>query len=297
MRLAGQWQREIVAGVRHAVLGGGGIGALLAAALARSGAEVVLLLRAESAASYGGRLQVESVVLGEFEVDVPAAPRLVRGVDVLWVAVKATALESALALAPPEVVADAVVVPLLNGVDHVAALRCRYRYVVAAAIRVESERVSRGLIRQTSPFLRIDVAGADQVCGAVRDSGIDCRTRDDETTLLWEKLVFLAPIALATTAFEAPLGGVRDEPAFSGCRVEAASAARASGAEIDLDSIRVLHEGAPGEMRSSMQRDLDAGREPELAAIAGPILRLGREHGFPTASTEFLAERIRTRLK
>ena len=56
---------------------------------------------AETSAAYPGRIRVESAVLGDFEVDVPAASVLDREVDVLWVATKATQLESALALAPP----------------------------------------------------------------------------------------------------------------------------------------------------------------------------------------------------
>jgi hypothetical protein len=44
----------------------------LLGALARSGAQVVLLLRPESVYRYDGRLRVESVVLGDFEVDIPA---------------------------------------------------------------------------------------------------------------------------------------------------------------------------------------------------------------------------------
>jgi 2-dehydropantoate 2-reductase len=242
-------------------------------------------------------LRIESVVLGDFEVDVPVAPTLEEGVDVVWVAVKATQVGSALALAPPEVVGDAVVVPLLNGVDHVDELRRRYRNVAAGAVRVESERAAPGLIRQRSPFLRVDIAGPEHVCAALRDAGLDCRVREDETTLLWDKLVFLAPIALTTSAFDAPLGIARDEPAFLGCREEAATAARSAGARIEIDSIRQLHEAAPAEMRSSMQKDVDAGREPELDAIAGPILRSGQEHDFPTRSTEFLAERIRKRVR
>ena len=51
----------------------------------------------------------------------PAAAKLDRDVDVLWVTPKAPALEAALALAPPEQVGEAVVIPFLNGVDHVAA--------------------------------------------------------------------------------------------------------------------------------------------------------------------------------
>ena len=64
--------------MRHAVLGVGGIGGLLAGALARSGGEVVLLLRPATLSRFGRRLRVESVVLGEFEVEVDAVSELDR---------------------------------------------------------------------------------------------------------------------------------------------------------------------------------------------------------------------------
>jgi 2-dehydropantoate 2-reductase len=281
--------------VRHAVLGAGGIGGLIAGALARSGAEVTLLLRRESLEAYPGRLRVESVVLGDFEVGVPASAELDRSVDVLWVATKATQLDQALSLLPPEVVGEGVLVPLLNGVDHVERLRSRYPSVVASAIRVESERAGPGLIRQKSPFLRVDMAGAEEVQAALRRAGVECYPRDDEATLLWEKLAFLAPIALATTAFDATVGAVRDEPTFIGCRTEAISAARCAGATIDAESIQRLHDAAPAEMESSMQKDVAAAREPEVDAIAGPIVRIGEERGFLTNSTKTLIDQVTTR--
>jgi len=48
----------------------------------------------------------------------------------------------------------------------------------------------------------------------------------------------------------------------------------------------------PDDMRSSMQKDIAAGREPELDAIAGPVLRRGRERGIPTPAVEELVRRI-----
>jgi ketopantoate reductase len=84
--------------LRHAVLGPGGIGALVAAALARAGREVVLLIRPQSLRSYPGRIQIESVVLGSFAVDVDAESQLDREIDVLWVTPKAIVLDAALGL-------------------------------------------------------------------------------------------------------------------------------------------------------------------------------------------------------
>jgi hypothetical protein len=46
-------------------------------------------MRADALERYGGRLIVESAVLGDFDVSVRAAPGLEEEVDVLWVATKA----------------------------------------------------------------------------------------------------------------------------------------------------------------------------------------------------------------
>jgi 2-dehydropantoate 2-reductase len=282
--------------MRHAFLGAGGIGGLLAATLARADEACVLLFRPESLAGYGGRMTVESVVLGDFDVDIPASSRLDRDVDVLWVTVKATQLENALALAPGERVGDAAVIPLMNGVDHVALLRNRYRTVVAGAIRVESERLSPAHIRQRSPFLRVELAGAEPVAAELGSAGIDCHLRDDECSLLWDKLAFLAPIALATTALNAPLGTIRDDERYNGCRREALAIARAEGAQVDEAALFSLQQTAPSETRSSMQKDVAAGREPELDAIAGPILRGSSRHAIPVPSTKELVSLITGRL-
>jgi ketopantoate reductase len=215
--------------MRHALVGAGGIGGLLGAALARTGADVVVLMRAETAARYGGRLMVESAVLGDFDVSVPAATVLEGHVDVLWVTTKAMHLEPALALAPAEIVGDGIVIPLLNGVDHVELLRARYRNVVPGTIRVESERIDTGRIRQSTPFVRVELAGAAAVAAELSGAGIECRVRDDELSMLWEKLVFLAPVALATTALDGPLGVIRDVRATGLARTRCSRSPARSG--------------------------------------------------------------------
>ena len=54
----------------------------------------------------------------------------------------------------------ALVLPLLNGLDHVATLRERFspESVVAGTIRVEADRPQPGVVVHSSPFLRIDMA-------------------------------------------------------------------------------------------------------------------------------------------
>jgi 2-dehydropantoate 2-reductase len=115
------------------VLGAGGVGGLIAAALARAGQDVVLLMRPDGLARHPGRLQIESAVLGSFTVPVRAAADLDEVVEVLWVTTKATGLQESLAAATPAMVGNALVVPLLNGLDHVERLRRRYPQISAGA--------------------------------------------------------------------------------------------------------------------------------------------------------------------
>jgi Ketopantoate reductase PanE/ApbA C terminal len=101
-------------------------------------------------------------------------------------------------------------------------------------------------------------------------------------------------VSAADTALDAPLGAVRDDERYNGCRNEAI--ARAEGAEVDEAALFALQQAAPSEMRSSMQKDAAGGREPELDAIAGPILRGSRRHTIPVPSTEELVRLVTTRL-
>lgn len=282
--------------MRHAILGAGGIGGFIGAALARSGQEVVLLMRPSTLARYDGRLAVESAVLGDFAVQVPAVSQLERECDVLWVTTKAMALSSALAeLGPPDELVAVAVIPLLNGVDHMAVLRERYRNVVAAAMRVESERTPDGSIRQLSPFARVELAGCEPVAAELQSAGLETRVVHDELALLWNKLAFLAPVALATTALDATFGAVRDDGRYLGCQEEVLAVADAVGARVDVEGLRALQQSVPDAMRSSMQKDVAAGREPELDAIAGPILRGGERRGISVPRTEELSRLVAAR--
>lgn len=132
--------------MRHAVFGAGGVGGLVGGALAKAGEPVTLLVRPDRRGLYPERLSVQSEAFGNFETPVRVADRLDEWFDIVWITVKATALEPALGTIPPEELGDGVVVPLLNGVDHVEQLRDRYGAgrVLPGTIRVEAEKIGPG---------------------------------------------------------------------------------------------------------------------------------------------------------
>jgi 2-dehydropantoate 2-reductase len=296
-----------LAGLRVAVLGPGGVGGLLAGLLARAGASVTCLAGADTAAAIDRQgLRIDSGRFGNFTVPVRTAERLSEPVDVCLVTVKATQLDAALERLPSEVLGGALVVPLLNGVEHVALLRQRYprAAVVAATIRVESTRMAPAQIRHDSPFASIELAAghglrerADQLAHALEQAGVDVRLGDDENAILWGKLNFLAPLALLTTDEGAPAGVVRERRRQDLVAVvnEVAAVARADGAPADAQSVLQFFDQVPASMQSSMQRDAAAGRPTELDAIGGAVIRRAAGHGIPVPVTARLVEQLRAR--
>lgn len=292
-----------------AILGPGGVGGLLAAALTRAGADVTVVAR-ESTAELIARdgIEVESVVLGDFTARPAVVAQLAEPVDVLIVATKAAALEQALARVDAS--APALVVPLLNGFDHMALLRERFGARVAAGtIRVQADRPAPGRVVQGGRFLFVELASDEAalrsplaaLSAALTDAGVENRLSDDkgEARILWGKLVRLNTLACMTAAYDAPFGAIRSDPArwaeLTACVHEGVAVARAEGADIDpavvFGEFEVLHDG----FGTSMQRDVAAGREPELDAIAGAVLRAGARHGIACPTVAVLAARIAER--
>jgi 2-dehydropantoate 2-reductase len=290
-----------------AVVGAGGVGGLLGAVLARAGHRVVYVARPDTATTLNsGGLSVRSAQFGEFRMPATAVPRLAGPADVCLVAVKATSLDAALAGVPARALGEGLVLPLLNGVEHMAVLRARFpaAQVVAGAIRVESTRVAAGRIEHTSPFCLIEVASdtaprerVDALAAQLRQAGLDVTVRDHETALLWDKLAFLAPLALLTTHADAPAGVVREQRRADLETVigEVAAVARAAGARVDPATILGMFDRVPAGMKSSMQRDAEANRPTELDAIGGAVLRAARRFGIDTPVTARLVEDLRAR--
>jgi 2-dehydropantoate 2-reductase len=296
-----------------AVLGPGGVGGLIAGLLERAGTPVVVVAREATVEAISERgLRVDSVSFGEFVVHPRAVARLEEPVDVLIVATKASGLQTALrridgrsSIGQPK-----LVLPLLNGLDHIAVLRERFGEdpVLAGTIRVEADRPEPGVVVHTSPFLLVDMASHDPAARAgmealeqlLKDAGVPVRVLESEAQVMWSKLVRLNALACTTSAFDKLLGEIRSTPelrtALVGAIEEGCAVGRAEGAD-DVDPATALGELelAHDTLGSSMQRDIAAGREPELDAIPGSVLRAAARHDIPCPTIERLVAMIAAR--
>ncbi|HKD83326.1 MAG TPA: 2-dehydropantoate 2-reductase [Terriglobales bacterium] len=285
--------------MKHAVLGVGAIGGLIGVALVSAGEDVTFIVRAEKAADYPDHLTLEQPT-DSITVAAPAVTKLTDSVDVLWIATKAYQLESALLSvnAIPR-----LIVPLLNGVDHIALLRSRFGHdrVIPATIAVEADRTAQDRFVQRS-MVRLSLAASGRALlsslfATLQERlGFICRFVENEQTLLWTKLCFLAPFALASSASGKNKGDIISDPEWKSTLystiAEATAVAKAYGAEIDATAIQTILDTSPDTMRSSMLKDLIAGRQPELDAIGGPIVRGGEKFHIPTPMTKRLIAEI-----
>jgi 2-dehydropantoate 2-reductase len=284
-----------------AILGVGGVGGFIAGALEHAGTRVTVVAREETAATLAANgLVVESVRLGDFRAHPDVATRLRVDGMTLVVATKATGLAAALDRIEGQ---PALVVPLLNGLDHLTVLRERFENVAAASIRIEADRPETGHIVHTSPFLRVDVAPrtppVETFAATVRAADVAVDVYDSEPRVMWGKLVRLNAIALATSAWDEPIGPILADPErYAEIRAaveEAAAVATADGAPMDPEDTMSEIDALHPTLKSSMQRDIAAGREPELDAIAGSVLRAASRHGVDCPAIERLASRVAER--
>jgi 2-dehydropantoate 2-reductase len=306
-----------VAGVtrrrRIAVLGLGGIGGMVAV---RTGALCVGTERAVAAIRARGltlATGAESTV-----VHPEAVARLERPVSLLVVAVKSRSLEAALDRVAPGALDGAVILPLLNGLEHVDEIRGRLAAshgpsatvaVAAGSIaRVEAYSPEPGVVVQRSPGdAVVAVASRDLERDALeaalvslRVPGIEVVVAEDERAVLWEKAARLAVLAAATVASGEPVGALRADaawrPRLESALAEACAVAAADGVPLDPAGQWAIIEGLPQDLVTSAARDAAAGRPTELDAITGSVVRAGRRLGLAVPALEGLLDEARARL-
>jgi len=270
--------------VTVAILGPGAVGGSLAVRLSLAGERVVCVARPETAAA----IRDEGLTLVHDSHELTAQPEVVETleepVNLLLVTVKASGLDEALERVRVE---PHLVLPLLNGLEHMAVLRRRWRSVTAATIgRLEAFREAPTRIVQRETAL-VTVAG-DVVPAALVRAGVEVRSGGGEADVLWEKLARQAPLVLLTAVTGRSAGEVRSDPRLEAAVAEACAVAATDGARTTFAEQWSIIESLPPGLTTSTARDIAAGRPSELDAIAGAVVRAGRRLGVPTPTLEEL---------
>lgn len=244
----------------------------------------------------------------------------IANLDVLLVTVKTYHLEGC----APMIVdlmnrfPNAVVVPVLNGVSATTTLQ---QAALAANVARGQERVLYGISKcvayvpepgsviveleiglnigrstENPPVpLLATVSGFADLCNA---SSLACgvaETVEEMRAMQWRKLLITGVLGPVSAAVRAPVDVIASMPELremaTAAMAEAVSVGRALGVDLPDEAIdtamAVAEESVPG-TTFSITRDMLAGRESELDAFSGEIVRLGETAGVATPVTRHL---------
>ncbi|MFQ5692154.1 MAG: 2-dehydropantoate 2-reductase [Nitrospinota bacterium] len=294
--------------MKIAVMGAGAVGSYYGGLLARAGEEVRLIGRGGHLRAMRERgLRVESSVEDAFSLppDSVRATEDTRGldpVDLVLFAVKGPDTEAAVSLLPPLLGEETAVLTVQNGVDsaegiaEALARAGRSADILPGAVYIEATIVSPGVVRHGTGPRRLVFGERDGAltprAEAIRDAfartGVPVELTERIEAALWSKFLYICPMSGITAMTRKGLRAVLDLPdtraVYHAAVREVEAVARARGVDLPPDAVEgvmAFSEGLP-DMRSSLQKDLEAGKPLEIEALAGAAVRLGREAGVPT---------------
>ncbi len=300
--------------MRFAILGAGAVGGYYGAKLARSGHEVTFLARGPHLTAIRERgLQIRSPDLGDFTVHAPAEddPARIGPVDVVVLAVKTYANPGAFPMLAPMLGTETSILTLQNGVDSTAELAQAVGEgrVIGGTTYIATALTGPGVIEQTGTHRRIvlgevfgEPPGLSRRVEALQEalSGADIQAEavPDGRVPIWEKFIVLASVSGFTGVTRLPIGPLWADSfcraqLLEGCR-EVERLARASGVPVAadiLERITMYIDDIPPTMRSSLLIDLSAGKQIEVEALQGAVVRRARTLGIavPVMSTLYAA--------
>lgn len=291
--------------MRIAILGSGAVGGYFGAKLALAGHDVTFIARGAHLRAIRERGLLVWSPLGDFvargaATDDPSS--LSPAPDLVVVAVKGYDNATAFPALGGAIGEGTLVLSLQNGVEsaeELAMVAGRER-VLAGPAYIATALKAPGLIVQTGTHRRIvfgevfdppaevtpRVRALAEVLAA---ADIQAEAVPDARVPLWEKLIYLAPLAGCCAAMRRPTGAVWGDDfareVFLAAVREVEAVARAEGVAVAADvesTVRGYMDALPQTMTPSLLIDLTAGKRLELEALQGAVVRRGRARGVPT---------------
>ena len=288
--------------MRILFLGAGAIGGYFGGRIAQANGDVTFLVRKNRASQLAHGLHLESP-LGDATVNVktittgePAGP-----FDVIVLTCKAYGIDDALEAISEHLQGNAVILPLLNGYQHLEQIEARFpnTTVWGGVAQIPATLASDGTVRHLGTLQGLIVGArlgqeatrskADEFAATARNAGIDARLSDSIEQDMWDKWVFLATLAAGTCLTRSNVGEILEtdqgEALLLGLLSECSDVAAKEG--FCPDEKRMA--GYRGQLTdrsstgaASMLRDLQQGNPIEAEHIIGNLVKRARASSIPT---------------
>jgi 2-dehydropantoate 2-reductase len=282
--------------MRTLFAGAGATGGYFGGRLAQAGRDVTFLVRPARAAALADGLRISAPAgTDTIAVRTVTADTIDGPYDVVVVAVKSYALAQVIVDLGPAVGPDTVIIPLLNGMRHMDALRAAFgdHRIWGGVCMIHATLDDDGHVHQLTGLSRIAYgpldggsdARAEGVHEALSGGGFDSELTATVLPDMWEKWVFLSSLGAATTLMRATVGDINAAPGGTAFGEEIAREAVAiatdSGHPPREGAVALLRAGlaTTAPMTSSMYRDMIRHLPVEADEIVGDFVAYAEKNG------------------
>ncbi len=291
--------------MRIAVVGIGGVGGYFGGKLARyyassESVDIIFIARGEHLHQIQEKGLKQVTTEGEFTAYPTLAtddPRDSGSFDMVLFCVKRYDLENSAERIQANINKDSIVISLLNGVDNVKPLTriLSGAEILNGCVYIGAHIVNPGVVRQAGGTCQLFFGPEDGPVKELRPvemllkkAGIQAVLTENIQKVVWEKYLFVCPLATATTYLQQPMGAFVEHTEkrsyLEGLMREVAEVAKAKGIHI---SKNMIHEALaknslfPYETRTSLQLDFENNRRTEIDLFTGYIVKSAKELGIP----------------
>ncbi|MBR0654779.1 2-dehydropantoate 2-reductase [Plastoroseomonas arctica] len=274
------------------VVGAGAIGGYFGARLLQQKRDVTFLVRPKRQAMLADSGLVLKSPAGDAAIPAPptvTADKLGGGYDLILLSCKAYDLDSAMGDIAPAVGPGTAILPMLNGMRHLALLEERFGAgsVIGGMCGIASTLGDAGEVIHLAPFAEMKFGERDgSISPRIEAFAADCTGCGFDFTPsprimqdMWEKWVLLASIAGSTSLMRAPLGAINAAPGgaefLEGIMAECASVAASAGhppSEAHLGRLRGMLQAKGSRATASMFRDILRGAPVEAEHVIGDLI-------------------------
>lgn len=299
--------------MKIAMFGSGGVGGYFGGRLAYAGQDVTFIARgAHLAAMTESGLRVDSIG-GDFMVKPVKAtdsPQSVGPVDLILLATKTWQLNEAIEGMKPMVGEETVILPLINGIEHMDVLQNAFglKHVLGGLCRISAVKTGPGHIQHVGiqpsmAFGELDNAKSERV-ESLRQMfaslpGIVVEVPTNIMVAMWDKFIFISATSGVGAVTRQTMGEFRSNPETREMLMhsmeEAAAVGRARGVPLPeniVTDIMARIDAIAPDVTASMQKDIMAGRPSELEAQNGAVVRMGHELKIPVPTHEKIYEAL-----
>ncbi|MBP0598177.1 2-dehydropantoate 2-reductase [Herbaspirillum sp. LeCh32-8] len=284
------------------IVGAGAVGGYFGARLQQAGRDVTFLVRDKRAAllrEHGLRVKSPAGDLTLHDLQLVGSSELQPKYDLVILSCKAYDLDDAITSVAPAIGGDAVILPLLNGMQHLDILEQRFgaNRVLGGQCVVASTMDADGVIRHLGTVHGLtfgECAGgvsarARQIHEALSGAGFDVTLSENILQSMWEKWTMLATLASATSMMRAAIGDILQGPGgpqfLEGVLAECAGIAELQGykpGETFYNRTRGVLSEHGSTLTASMFRDISANARVEADHVVGDLIRRGDAKGAKT---------------